>query len=207
MKARPLGLCLLSAVLCGLPALAQTEPRPDAAKPDGSGQLEKRRQEMLRRFDVNGDGKLDEAEKAAMKEARKKPAAVRGSGDIGSLGGSAEPAGLGGGDRYLREMMKRYDKDGDGKLDETELAELIKNRNAAGPGAPGARLREQMVKLFDKDGDGQLNPDERAAAEQFRADQVKRYDKNGDGQLDAEERAEAMRAFLADHPELVPPGK
>jgi Ca2+-binding EF-hand superfamily protein len=179
-----------------MPAFAQTEPRPDAAKTDGSGQLEKRRQEMLRRFDVNGDGKLDEAEKAAMKEARKKPAAVRGTGDIGSLGG---------GDRYLREMMKRYDQDGDRKLDETELAELIKNRNAAGPGAPGARLREQMGKLFDKNGDGQLDPEERAAAEQFRADQVKRYDKNGDGQLDVEERAEAMRAFLADHPEVAPP--
>jgi len=189
-----------------MPAFAQTEPRPDAAKTDGSGQLEKRRQEMLRRFDVNGDGKLDETEKAAMKEARKKPAAVRGSGDIGSLGGATESAGPGG-DRYLREMMKRYDKDGDGKLDESELAELIKNRNAAGPGAPGARLREQMVKLFDKNGDGQLDPDERAAAEQFRADQVKRYDKNGDGQLDAEERAEAMRAFVADHPEMLPPGQ
>lgn len=207
MKARSLRLCLLSAVLCGIPAWAQTESRPDAAKADGSGQLEKRRQEMLRRFDVNGDGKLDEAEKAAMKEARKKPAAVRGSGDIGSLGGGAEPAGPGGGDRYLREMMKRYDQDGDGKLDETELAELIKNRNTAGPGAPGARLREQMVRLFDKNGDGQLDPDERAAAEQFRADQVKRHDKNGDGQLDAEERAEAMRAFLVDHPELAPPGR
>lgn len=206
MKARPLSLCLLAALLGGFPVWAQTEPPPAAAKPAGSGQLEKRRQEMLRRFDLNGDGKLDETEKAAMKEARKKPAAVRGSGDIGALGG-AEPAGPAGGDRYLREMMKRYDKDGDGKLDESELAELIRNRNAAGPGAPGARLREQMVKLFDKDGDGQLNPDERAAAEQFRADQVRRYDKDGDGQLDAEERAEAMRAFLADHPELAPPGK
>jgi Ca2+-binding EF-hand superfamily protein len=189
-----------------MPAFAQTDAKPDAAKADGSGQLEKRRQEMLRRFDLNGDGKLDETEKAAMKEARKKTEAVRGSGDIGSLGGTGEPAGEARGDRYLRELMKRYDKDGDGKLDETELAELIKNRNAAGPGAPGARLREQMVKLFDKNGDGQLDPEERAAAEQFRADQVKRYDKNGDGQLDAEERAEAMHAFLTDHPELAPAG-
>jgi hypothetical protein len=43
MNARPLSLCLLAALLGGFPAFAQTEPRPDAAKPDGSGQLEKRR--------------------------------------------------------------------------------------------------------------------------------------------------------------------
>jgi Ca2+-binding EF-hand superfamily protein len=201
MKARRLALCLLSAVLGAIPALAQTD-----AKAADAGQMEKRRQEMLKRFDLNADGKLDDAEKAAMKAARKKPEAVPGSGDIGSLGGG-EAAGAGRGDRYLKELLKRHDKDGDGKLDEAELAELIKNRNAAGPGSPGARPREQMMKLFDKNGDGQLDPEERAAAEQFRVDQVKRFDRNGDGQLDPEERAEAMRAFLADHPELAPPGR
>ena len=43
--------------------------------------------------------------------------------------------------------------------------------------------------------------------EQRRLERLKRFDLNGDGQLDPEERAEAMKAFLADLPELVPPGK
>jgi Ca2+-binding EF-hand superfamily protein len=211
MKARPLTLCLLTATFCVASAFAQTGTKPAATKADGSGQMEKRRQEMLKRFDLNGDGRLDETEKAALKEAQKKPGGLRGSGDIGSLGGAREsgPEGAGRGDRPIREMIKRFDRDGDGKLDETELAEAEKARanyaSNRAPGAPGARLREQMLKLFDKNGDGQLDPEERAAADQFRADQAKRFDRNGDGQLDQEERAEAMRAFAADHPELAPP--
>jgi Ca2+-binding EF-hand superfamily protein len=211
MKARPLAVGLLSVALCAIPALAQTETKPAPAKADTSGQMEKRRQEMLKRFDVNGDGKLDDAEKAVMKEALKQEKTLRGSGDIGSQGGTAEPApgGEGRGDLFIRELLKRFDKDGDGKLDAAELAELIKNRASlgGGQGAPGARFREQMMKMFDKNGDGVLDETERAAAEQFRAEQIRRFDKNGDGQLDAEERAEAMRAFLADHPEMKPPGQ
>lgn len=208
MNARSFALGLLTAALCAISAPAQTETRPAAAPADRSGQLEQRRQEMLRRFDQNGNGKLDDTEKAAMKEAQQKERKVRGSGDISGLGGANAAPGEGGGGRVMvQELLKRFDRDGDGKLDEAELAELIRSRNAAGPGAPGARLREQMLKLFDKNGDGQLDQEERAAAEQFRADQVKRFDKNGDGQLDPGERAEAMRAFAADHPEPVPPGK
>lgn len=208
MNARLLALGLLTAALCVISAPAQTETKPAAVPADRSGQMEQRRQELLKRYDLNGDGGLDDTEKAAMKEARKQERKVRGSGDIGSLAGGEPAAGEGEGGRYMvKELLKRFDRDGDSKLDEAELAELIKQRNAAGPGAPGAKLREQMLKLFDKNGDGQLDPEERAAAERFRADQLKRFDQNGNGQFDPEERAEAMRAFVADHPEMLPPGQ
>jgi Ca2+-binding EF-hand superfamily protein len=210
MKARRLTLAVFTAALCAIPAPAQTGTPPAAAKADGSGQVEKRRQEMLKRFDLNGDAKLDDGEKAAMKAALKQERSLRGSGDIGSLGGPVETA-PGGGDRFLREMIKRFDRDGDAKLDEAELAEAMKARdgfaNNRGAGAPGGRLREQMLKMFDRNGDGRLDDEERAEAEKFRDDQVRRYDKNGDGQLDPEERAEALHAFAADHPELVPPAR
>ena len=64
-----------------------------------------------------------------------------------------------------------------------------------------------MIKMFDKNGDGVLDENERAEVQKFRDEQLRRFDNNGDGQLDPEERAEAMKAFLADHPELVAPGK
>ena len=53
------------------------------------------------------------------------------------------------------EVMKKFDKDGDGKLSEGERAELRK--------AMEARRKEFMAK-FDKDGDGKLNEEERKAA-------------------------------------------
>jgi len=211
MKARLLPLSLLAFALGGIPARAQTDDPPPAPKPDHSGDMEKRRQELLARFDKNGDGKLDDEEKAVMRATLKKEkeAGPHGSGDIGSMGGG-ESAGPTGVDRFALEMIKRFDKDGDGKLDAAELAEALKARGgfgAAGPGGPGGQFREQMMKMFDKNGDGVLDENERAEMIKFRDEQIKRFDKNGDGVLDAEERAEAMKAFMADHPEPVPPGK
>ena len=201
MKARPFLLCLLGTALSATPAQAQAETKPAAPMADSSGKMEKRRQEMLQRFDKNGDGKLDDDEKAAMKEALKQERGPRGSGDIGGLAGGAAAETVPGAELYVREMIKRFDKDGDGKLDATELTEALKAR------AAGGQFRQQMIKMFDKNGDGVLDESERAEAQKFRDEQIRRFDKNGDGQLDPEERAEAMKAFLSDHPELVPPGK
>ena len=203
MKARPFLLCLLGAALSATPAHAETKPA--APKAESSGKMEKRRQEMLKRFDKNGDGQLDEEEKAAMKEALKQERGPRGSGDISSLAGGAAAETAPGVDLFVREMIKRFDKDGDGKLDATELTEALKARAAGG--TAGGQFRQQMIKMFDKNGDGVLDENERAAVQKFRDEQLRRFDNNGDGQLDPEERAEAMKAFLADHPELVAPGK
>jgi hypothetical protein len=60
-----LSLCLLA----GTPMLARAaeEPAKKAKRADKPA-----REEMLKKYDKNGDGKLDESEKAAMKEDRKK---------------------------------------------------------------------------------------------------------------------------------------
>lgn len=205
MKVRPFLLCLLGTALSATPALVMAETKPAAPMTDSDGKMEKRRQEMLQRFDKNGDGKLDDDEKAAMKEALKQERGPRGPGDIGGLAGGAAAETVPGAELYVREIIKRFDKDGDGKLDATELTEALKARAAGG--AAGGQFRQQMIKMFDKNGDGVLDESERAEAQKFRDEQIQRFDKNGDGQLDPEERAEAMKAFLSDHPELVPPGK
>ena len=51
--------------------------------------------------------------------------------------------------------MKKFDKDGDGKLNEEERAEARKTMEAR---------RQEALKKFDKDGDGKLNEEERKAA-------------------------------------------
>jgi Ca2+-binding EF-hand superfamily protein len=94
--------------------------------------------EALKQFDKNGDGKLDDTERAAMMEARK-----------------AQMEKM----RQARE--KEFDKNGDGKLDDTERAAMMEVLKQRHPEA-GQRMQE-LIKRFDKDGDGKLNDDERKA--------------------------------------------
>ena len=60
-----------------------------------------------------------------------------------------------GGRRPPPELMKKFDKDGDGKLSESERAELRKTME---------ERRKEFLAKFDKDGDGKLNEEERKAA-------------------------------------------
>ena len=78
-----------------------------------------------------------------------------------SIGLIAKPEKKGKGDKPGRpsreEMMKKFDKDGDGKLSDEEKAGI---RKAMANRTPPAHILEK----FDKDGDGKLNPEERRAA-------------------------------------------
>lgn len=56
-----------------------------------------------------------------------------------------------GGGRLPEEYVKKFDKDGDGKLSQTERAEAMK------------AYREDTMKKYDKDGDGKLSQAEREA--------------------------------------------
>lgn len=138
--------------------------QPGAAKGPRAGQGFPSREEVLKRFDKNGDGQLDEAEKkAAMAE-------------IGPRGGKPGEGGMS--PERKAEFMKRFDKNNDGRLDDSEKAaakaELEKIRGAkggerkAGAGKPGEGRnfpsREEILKRFDKNGDGQLDEAEKAAA-------------------------------------------
>ena len=64
-------------------------------------------------------------------------------------------------------MLKKFDKDGDGKLSEEERsaarAEMQKRREADGQKGSRGERRAEMLKKFDKDGDGKLSEEERSA--------------------------------------------
>ena len=81
-------------------------------------------------------------------------------------------------------MLKKFDKDGDGKLSEEEKAamkaEMQKRRGEGGKG-PDAARRAEMMKKFDKDGDGKLSEEERAA---MRAEMQKKRGEGGKGKAD-----------------------
>lgn len=109
--------------------------------------------------------------------------------------GGNNPGGRGG--APTAEMIKEFDKDGDGKLSEDERTAM---RTAFRERAEKARAERE--KEFDKDGDGKLNDEERKAMmdanrermEQFRKEREKEFDKDGDGKLNDEERAAMMAA-------------
>lgn len=108
-----------------------------------------------------------------------------------------------------KKIVARFDKDGDGKLNEEEkkaAQEQIKKRvgDAGGDGV----AKEALLKKFDKDGDGKLSDSERAAAQEalkkrLGSDEpagvgkkalLKKFDKDGDGKLSDEEKKAAKEA-------------
>ncbi len=138
---------------------------------------------------------------------------------VGAKDGAKEATIEGVPERLKERVLKRYDANGNGKLDEDEKAKFLSERaklgavgkNGAGDdnrAQAGEELRKRIMQRFDKDGDGKLNADERAAAEKAREEMgkggkkgmpsreemTKRFDKNGDGKLDEEERQAARKA-------------
>ena len=109
-------------------------------------------------------------------------------------------------DRLKEEAMKRFDKNGDGRLDDEERAEAFEAMKKKGGEIQG-QLRQFMLRRFDADGDGKLDEAERKAAFDETMKQLeengpmvkntvlgfvhKRFDADGNGTLDKEELAVA----------------
>jgi Ca2+-binding EF-hand superfamily protein len=185
MKTSSVSLFLLTAGLLAVPAAAQKEMK---AAPAMEGSLKQNYKEYIKKWDLNGDGRLDEDEKAAAHAEMRK-----------------EGAGPDG-ERW-KQILKRFDKDGDGKLNAAERAEAEKAREMLQRNGGMEKYRALVLKRFDHDGDGRLNPAEQAEADKFRAEMAKKFDKNGDGKLDDEEREEALKAFMAETPAATAPKK
>ena len=140
MKNTPYALVLCAAALLGRPLVSVAAPPVDEAKISAS---------VLKKYDANQDGTLDETERAAWQAAREKQRAAR--------------------EARRAADLARYDANHDGKLDRDERA----IRKADGDKAREVRRAEEA-----------------AAAE---ARKLVRYDKNRNGKLDEDELA-AMKA-------------
>ena len=66
-------------------------------------------------------------------------------------------------------LLKKFDKDGDGKLSQEEraAAKEFKDKRRGEEGR-GGKLRGKILRRFDKDGDHKLNETEREALKKFR---------------------------------------
>lgn len=115
---------LLAILAVALPlGHAQAAPGPfgkgGLAGNKGSGPSPEMREQLRKRLDQNGDGKLDPQELAAGRQAMQ---ARQGQGALGQgKPGNEKGPGLGNGPKR-ETILQRFDKNSDGKLDEQERA-------------------------------------------------------------------------------------
>lgn len=85
------------------------------------------------------------------------------------------------------ELIAKFDKDGDGKLNDEEAKAAREAMQAK---------RKEMEAKFDIDGDGKLSEEERKAMmEERKKEMIAKFDKDGDGELSEEEKKAARGAF------------
>lgn len=140
---KPISSILSALLLMPLAVLAQGPEGPPPGGPDGPrhGRPEgPPPAEIIAKFDKDGDGKLSEDERAAMKEARKTMMEARKKeilaqfdkdGD-GKLNDEEKAAAK---EARQKLMLEKFDKDGDGKLSKEEKEAA--RAEFGGPGGPG----------------------------------------------------------------------
>lgn len=140
----------------------------------------------------------------------------------GALGAqNSQPPAMG---PKAQEVLKRFDKNADGKLDDDERAdaqevmmkERVEKQIVANSPAALDTVRTRLYEKFDQNKDGKLDPEERATAAKAveerlanetsgpaRAQLFRRFDRNADGKLGAEESL-AVVQFFAELPAVAP---
>lgn len=196
MKRPGLAVPLISATLFMVLAPVLTLTGQEMMTTGPSAKVAKRADDLLKRFDKNGDGKLDDDERADAKELVLKEQVDRQMAQV-----RAVPGGL---EAFRAQALQMFDRNRDGRLDEDE-------RNAAQ--AFAARRREAEIegeslnKQFDQDGDGKIDANEAAAMKtylaalrdlgstQMRSELLRRFDQDSDGKLSEGELGQ-MEKFL-----------
>lgn len=93
-------------------------------------------------------------------------------------------------------VLQRFDKDGDGKLNDEER-KAAREEFQKREGRRADELRARIIQRFDKDGDGKLNEEERAAAEAAMREMREHRGRHGEGRT-------APDAAPADAPKVGP---
>ena len=124
----------------------------------------------LDQWDANKDGKIDDSERAAQRQAWQK---------------QAEEAAQ-------KWLVRRHDKDGDGKLNaEEQAAADAEKARMEQQRAEWENRRKESIKRWDADGDGQLSEaEQQKMRDEMRAQyeaKRKEMDANGDGQVSPDE--------------------
>ena len=128
------------------------------------------REAIIKRFDKDGDGKLNEAERKAAAALRK----AQGARQSDRASDKARP-NSGGRERYAAAALKIKEAVKAGKITEAQGKDRLaafRKRLGEGRGDSGrsGQTREELMKRYDKNKDGKLDEDERAALRKAMSD-------------------------------------
>jgi len=177
--------------------MAHAQPpksKPDRGRPGGGERPSV--DQIMKRFDTDGDGKLTKAELPGPMAERMMRADANSDGAVTKeelaeslkrLAGGMRGQGGGRGMPEPEQVLKRLDANGDGKLTKDELPEPMAERMMqADANGDGAITKEELVearKRFAGGGRGQGGGRGMPDPEQM----FKRFDKNSDGKLSKDE--------------------
>lgn len=195
------------------------DPQPDGRRSD----REAIRKRMLKKYDANGNGKLDRDELAQARkdgafpgrgQQGKKPqdgekpkdgkgqkGKKDGKGKKGKKGGESKAKKPSDGERQgpgpgIRErLLKKYDANGNGRLDREEFAKARADGALPGRGERGPQPKDGKGQ-GPKDGKGKKPSDgegQRPDRAAMKERLLKKYDANGNGKLDKDELAKARK--------------
>lgn len=174
-------------ILLGVLVLQITQIYAQPQRQGKFGRQRPNKQELLKRFDLDGDGVLSQEERASAFKQR-------------SQGQQSKQFG------QKQQGQGQDNLDGDKKM-KTELGRILKNLQKADP-----EKYKKLIKLFDNNSDGSLGDDEilnMVAERKMRKIVMKKFDKNQDGKLDDKEQAsfenvhqERMRTLSQRNPDL-----
>lgn len=210
-----------------------TETQMSVASKDGdarsTARAAVRSAELLKRYDKNGDGRIDEDERLAAKEEMLMENIDRQMARLAVTQATPE--------QLRARVLENFDQNKDGQLDDEErlAAQKFAEDRMANPAPQTGALREVLIKRVDKNGNGRIDAEERTALKEFfheygssrasdsasaktnadttaappstapgpfGAQWLKRFDRNGDGRLDAGERDAAEPVLRAELPRI-----
>jgi len=175
MKIKIINSLAAAALLTGSLGVARAEEAKSTdAKPAKAKAAKKSdrpsREAIIKRFDKDGDGKLNEAERKAAAALRK----AQGARQSDRASDKARP-NSGGRERYAAAAMKIKEAVKAGKITEAQGKDRLaafRKRLGEGRGDSGRsrQTREELMKRYDKNKDGKLDEDERAALRKAMSD-------------------------------------
>ena len=175
MKIKIINSLAAAALLTGSLGVLQAEKAKSTdAKPAKAKAAKKSdrpsREAIIKRFDKDGDGKMNEAERKAAAAPRK----ALGARQSDRASDKARP-NSGGRERYAAAAMKIKEAVKAGKITEAQGKDRLaafRKRMGEGRGDSGRsrQTREELMKRYDKNKDGKLDEDERAALRRAMSD-------------------------------------